>query len=65
MLYNLAEGVRVLALLLHAYMPSTSDQVLDALGEPERGLAEFGTGSGGSRVERIAPLFPKLEAASA
>jgi methionyl-tRNA synthetase len=63
-LYNLAEGVRVLALLLHAYMPATSDRVLEALGEAERGLAEFGSGSGGSRVERIPPLFPKLEAAS-
>ena len=30
-LYNLAEGIRVLALLLHPYMPETSGRVLDAL----------------------------------
>ena len=64
MLFNLAEGLRVLALLLHAYMPATSDAVLDALGEGGRDLASFGSGSGGRRVERIAPLFPKLEANS-
>ncbi len=63
-LFNLAEGLRVLALLLHAYMPATSDAVLDALGEGGRDLASFGSGSGGRRVERIAPLFPKLEANS-
>jgi methionyl-tRNA synthetase len=64
-LYNLAEGVRVLGLLLHAYMPVTSDRVLDALGESSRELAEFGSGTGGQRVERIPPLFPKLAAAPA
>ncbi len=63
-LYSLAEGVRVLALLLCAYMPSTSDQLLDAIGESERGLADFGSGSGGGRIERTAPLFPKLEPAA-
>jgi methionyl-tRNA synthetase len=62
-LYNLVEGVRVLALLLWAYMPSTSERVLDALGEDGRDLAEFGSGSGGARVERIPPLFPKLNSA--
>jgi methionyl-tRNA synthetase len=64
-LYNLAEGVRVLGLLLHAYMPVTSDRVLDALGESSRELAEFGSGSGGQRAERIPPLFPKLAEAPA
>jgi len=61
-LYNLAEGIRVLALLLHPYMPETTARLLDALGEPGRGLAAFGSRPGGARVERIGPLFPKLEA---
>jgi methionyl-tRNA synthetase len=60
-LYSLAEGVRVLALLLRPYMPATSDPLLDALGEPARELAEAGSRGGGQRIERIAPLFPKLE----
>ena len=60
-LYSLAEGVRVLALLLRPYMPTTSDRLLDALGEPARELAEAGSRGGGQRIERIPPLFPKLE----
>ncbi|HSJ17449.1 MAG TPA: methionine--tRNA ligase [Solirubrobacterales bacterium] len=60
-LYSLVEGVRVLALLLHPYMPSTSDRLLEALGEDQRELAELGSRGGGQRTERLAPLFPKLE----
>jgi methionyl-tRNA synthetase len=63
-LYNLAEGVRVLALLLHAYMPDSSGRLLEALAEGNRELDAFGARSGGARIERIPPLFPKLEAAS-
>jgi methionyl-tRNA synthetase len=61
-LYNLAEGLRVTTLLLHPYMPETSGRLLDALGEPSRELAELGSREGGWRLERIPPLFPKLEA---
>jgi methionyl-tRNA synthetase len=60
-LYNLAEGIRVLALLLAAYMPETSERLLAALGEPGRALVPFGSRGGGAAVERIAPLFPKLD----
>jgi methionyl-tRNA synthetase len=60
-LYNLAEGVRVLALLLHAYMPETSGRLLEALAEGNRELDAFGARDGGQRIERIAALFPKLE----
>jgi methionyl-tRNA synthetase len=61
-LYNLAEGLRVITLLLHPYMPETTGRLLDALGEPSRELAELGSREGGRRLERIPPLFPKLEA---
>jgi methionyl-tRNA synthetase len=63
-LYNLAEGIRVLALLLDPYMPETSSALLDGLAEPSRELAAFGSRGGGANVARIAPLFPKLEPAA-
>jgi methionyl-tRNA synthetase len=61
-LYNLAEGLRVATLLLHPYMPETTGRLLEALGEPSRELAELGSREGGRQIERIPPLFPKLEA---
>jgi methionyl-tRNA synthetase len=61
-LYNLAEGLRVVTLLLLPYMPQTAERLLDALGEPERALAAFGSHGGGRRVERVPPLFPKVDA---
>jgi methionyl-tRNA synthetase len=61
-LYSLAEGVRVLALLLLAYMPETSGRLLDALAEGDRELAAFGSRGGGARIDRIEPLFPRVEA---
>jgi methionyl-tRNA synthetase len=60
-LYNLAEGIRVLALLLHPYMPETSGKALEALAEGNRELDAFGARRGGARTERIEPLFPKLD----
>ncbi len=60
-LYNLAEGIRFLALLLHPYMPESSGRVLDALAEGNRELDAFGARRGGQRIERIPPLFPKLD----
>ncbi len=60
-LYNLAEGIRFLALLLHPYMPETSGRLLEALAEGNRELDAFGARGGGARIERIEPLFPKLD----
>jgi methionyl-tRNA synthetase len=61
-LYTLAEGLRVTTLLLHPYIPEAAGRLLDALGEPSRELAELGSREGGRQIERIPPLFPKLEA---
>ena len=65
-LYNLAEGLRVTTLLLLPYLPETGNRLLDALGEPraepERPLSDFGDGRGGQKIEKLPPLFPKLEA---
>jgi methionyl-tRNA synthetase len=59
-LYGLAEGLRVTTLLLHAYMPDTTGRLLDALGEPDRALVDFGSRGGGQSLGELAPLFPKL-----
>jgi methionyl-tRNA synthetase len=61
-LYSLAEGLRATTLLLHPYIPDSADRLLSALGEERRELSEFGTRGGGDRIERIPPLFPKIEA---
>ncbi len=67
-LYGLAEGLRVITVLLHPYMPETTERLLNALGDGsgeafalER--AHFGTGAGGATVEKLPPLFPKVKAA--
>jgi methionyl-tRNA synthetase len=59
-LYSLAEGIRVLALALHPYMPETSGRLLESLTEGNRELDAFGARGGGQRVSRGEPLFPKL-----
>jgi methionyl-tRNA synthetase len=61
-LYSLAEGLRATTLLLYPFIPDSADRLLAALGEERRELSEFGARGGGDRVERIPPLFPKIEA---
>jgi methionyl-tRNA synthetase len=61
-LYNLVEGLRVVTLLLVPYLPRTAEQLLGVLEEDSRELAEFGSRGGGQSVERVPPLFPKIEA---
>jgi methionyl-tRNA synthetase len=60
-LYNLAEGLRVVTLLLLPYVPETSERLLGALGEEGREIAELGSRGGGAATEKLPPLFPKLE----
>jgi len=60
-LYNLCEGLRVTTLLLVPYLPRTAERLLVALGEGSRALAELGSRPGGQRIERLPPLFPKIE----
>ncbi len=59
-LYTLTEGLRVVSLLLHPWIPDATDKLLDALGEAGRGLTEFGDWPGGT-VSRIEPLFPRID----
>jgi methionyl-tRNA synthetase len=60
-LRSLAEGLRVVTLLLLPYIPGTADKLLAALGEDERGLdgAVYGARPGGATVTKLPPLFPK------
>jgi methionyl-tRNA synthetase len=67
-LYSLAEGLRVVTVLLYPYLPAATTQLLAALGQPEADpppLADVGFGAqpGGAEVFGLTPLFPKVEAA--
>jgi methionyl-tRNA synthetase len=66
-LYSLAEGLRVVSVLLHAYMPETTLRLLEALGQDglEIDEARFGARPGGATAARVPPLFPKVEPAEA
>jgi methionyl-tRNA synthetase len=60
-LASLAEGVRVISVLLAAYIPASASKLLDALGAPDLSLAgaEFASCGGGGTVTALEPLFPK------
>jgi methionyl-tRNA synthetase len=57
---TLAEGVRVVAVLLAPWIPGSAEKLLAALGAPDLslGAARFGSGTLGA-VEPLEPLFPK------
>jgi methionyl-tRNA synthetase len=67
---SLLEGLRVVTVLLHPYLPATAARLLGALGAPELALegAAFkrapaqtgGEARGEHRIEAIAPLFPRV-----
>jgi methionyl-tRNA synthetase len=61
-LRTLAEGLRVVSVLLHPYLPASTAKLLAALGAPRLDLeqAKLGTGSIAD-VQPIEPLFPKVE----
>ena len=63
-LYTAAEGLRVVAVLLHAFMPVKSEQLLAALGREDLDLegARLGAVPGGATVGELGQLFPRVEA---
>jgi methionyl-tRNA synthetase len=67
-LYDLAEGLRVLAVVLWPYLPETAPRILEALQQPVE-LAwenvEYGRLVPADGVEASAPLFPRLQAPAA
>ena len=65
-LYNLVEGLRICAVLLHPFMPETTLEILRRLGQPGSPgnlaieNAKWGGALSGATVESADPLFPKL-----
>jgi methionyl-tRNA synthetase len=65
-LASLAEGLRVLSVLLSPYLPISTARLLDALSAPDLSLsaAEFRATGSGQTLEAIEPLFPKMTPAT-
>jgi methionyl-tRNA synthetase len=63
-LYGLAEGLRVVSVLVHPFMPTSAERLLDALGRPDLSLkgARFGAVGGGASIGELGQLFPRVEA---
>ena len=64
-LYNLCETLRMCAVLLQAYLPSTAEKILNAL-KVEEDLRtfdslKFGKLKFGVKTQKIPPLFPRLD----
>ena len=66
-LHTLAEGVRIVAILLWPVMPGSCEAILAQLGQPTHAvslnLAEWGRGIAGATVGAPVPLFPRVEVA--
>ncbi len=64
-MYNLCEAIRISAVFLQPYLTSTPDKIFSALGtkDNEKDFASvvFGKGSFGTKVEKGAPLFPRID----
>ncbi len=62
-LYGLAEGLRVVSILLLPWLPDTAERLLVALGAEDRSLdcARLGAQAGGASVGELGQLFPKIE----
>jgi methionyl-tRNA synthetase len=63
-LYTLAEGLRVVSVLLHPFMPESAERLLTALDRADLSLelARFGADSGGATAGEVGQLFPRVEA---
>jgi methionyl-tRNA synthetase len=63
-LFGLAEGLRVVSVLLHPFMPESAERLLAALGREDLSLegAIFGAEPGGGSIGELGQLFPKVEA---
>jgi methionyl-tRNA synthetase len=62
-LYGLAEGLRVVSVLLHPFLPASTERLLAALGQEDRSLelVRFGAVSGGATTGELGQLFPRVE----
>ena len=64
-LASLAEGLRIVAILLWPYIPGSARRALASLGQesdqPQLVAAAWGAGATPSRVDSAGPLFPRIE----
>ena len=65
-MYNLTESLRIVAVLVSSFMPTTGKRILDELKVPEEkrtweSIQHFGGYPEGVTVERCEPLFPRIE----
>jgi methionyl-tRNA synthetase len=62
-LYTVAEGLRVVSVLLLAVLPDRAERLLNAFGAQERQLdcAELGAVGGGAKLGELGQLFPRVE----
>ncbi|MBI5885761.1 MAG: methionine--tRNA ligase [Deltaproteobacteria bacterium] len=68
-LYTLAEGLRIIAVYLYPFMPTSADKIWESLGI-EGGIAgrsfdeevKWGRLKPGAKVKKITALFPRLQA---
>ena len=62
-LYGLAEGLRVVSVLVHPFMPDSAGRLLAALGQEDLSLegARFGASAGGATIGELPQLFPRVE----
>jgi methionyl-tRNA synthetase len=66
-LFDLADGLRVSAVALAAYLPETAPKILEALGQPNDlrwEQVDYGRLVPAEGVEAAPPLFPRLEPAA-
>ncbi len=64
-LYDLADGLRSVAVALSAYIPETAEQILRALGQPVELAWEnvaYGRSVATGGIEPAQPLFPRIDA---
>src|ERR687892_170410 len=63
-LYSLADGLRVVSVLLHPFMPGSAGRLLGALGREDLSLddAHLGAVGGGAQLGEVGQLFPRGEA---
>jgi methionyl-tRNA synthetase len=62
-LHTLAEGLRVVSVVLHPFMPDSTERLLAALGQEDLSLegARLGAAGGGARIGELGQLFPRVE----
>ncbi len=66
-LYTLAEGLRIIGVYVHPFMPESADKIWNSIGM-ERGVlnssfdkeVEWGQTSNGRRARKTGPLFPRI-----